>query len=192
MRSVGVIGRFKPLHNGSAAMLDAVCDAAEEAIIVVGSANRYDARNPFTYEETRGMIDTYLAPRRNYRILPLHDYGHLPGGEDGMMWKEVAIAALGDIDALVTGNAYVASLLGERYRIIHPETMVQTPSSHATAIRAAMAKDETWEAMVPSAVAEYLRNEGLVERFRREFGDHAQGRSPQNAEEEHDAVSAAH
>lgn len=52
-RKLGAIGRFKPLHLGAAAMLEALCENAEEVVIGIGSSNKYNLRNPFTAEESR-------------------------------------------------------------------------------------------------------------------------------------------
>ena len=54
-----MVARWKPVHLGHAAVLRALCDRGEQALIGVGSANRYDARNPFTVAETREMLLRY-------------------------------------------------------------------------------------------------------------------------------------
>lgn len=174
MRTVGCVGRFRPLHLGSAAMLDSLCKQAEQAIIGVGSANKYDARNPWTAEETGGMIDAYLSPRfTNYQIILVPDYAQQPEYADGQRWKSHVRDAFGELDAFVTGNAFVEELLKDTYRIIHPleiippERMVPV---HGTMVRNAMAVSGPWERLVPAEVADYLGSRGLVGRFRDEFG----------------------
>ena len=62
---VGFIGRFKPLHWGGARALDALCSQATHVMIGIGSANKHNARNPFSAEETQEMLDAYLRPRHS-------------------------------------------------------------------------------------------------------------------------------
>ncbi|UTC29649.1 bifunctional NMN adenylyltransferase/nudix hydrolase [Bajunvirus bajun] len=52
-----LIGRFQPFHNGHLAVIEKALERADKVLILVGSANlARDTRNPFTYEERRGMI----------------------------------------------------------------------------------------------------------------------------------------
>lgn len=170
----GVIGRFKPLHLGSALMLEALCEQAEEATIGIGSSNKYNARNPFTAEEAMGMIDLHLKPRfTNYRFVPVPDYGHMPEFSDGQKWAAETGAALGSLDAFVSGNEYVKRLLGKEYPVVNSYDIIPREkwlAMSGTMVRVAMAQGGLWKPMVPAAVADYLERNGLVERFRREFG----------------------
>ena len=89
---VGVIGRFKPLHNGGALMLDAICENADHVVIGLGSSNKYNLRNPFTGDESAGMIEAYLSPRfSNYELIHVPDFGHIQEFSDGKKWKEYGI-----------------------------------------------------------------------------------------------------
>ena len=47
---VGFIGRFKPLHKAAAIVLEEICKRSDHVIIGIGSANKYNYRNPFTAE----------------------------------------------------------------------------------------------------------------------------------------------
>ncbi|MFH1917242.1 MAG: hypothetical protein ABIJ21_08335 [Nanoarchaeota archaeon] len=177
---VGVIGRWKPLHNGAAAMLESICSQAEHVLVGIGSSNtngtvqKYNRRNPFTPRETKDMIDLLLQPRfTNYETLFIPDYGHQPECRDGQKWREHVVSAYGSLDHFITSNPYVATLLKDDYDIIHPGTIV--PRSlwtrlRATEVRIAMAKGEGWRELVPGPVAAYLKTNHLVKRFREEFG----------------------
>lgn len=171
---VGVIGRFKPLHKGAAIMLESICEQAAHVIIGVGSSNKYNARNPFTAEESKDMINLVLASRfSNYEILQVPDFGHIPEYKGGQKWKEYVIEHYGDIDHFVSGNDYVRTLLQDDYHIIHPgdiipkEKWIWLKASH---VRVAMAQYRDWKSFVPEVVAEYLEKNDLVDRFREEFG----------------------
>lgn len=170
----GVVGRFRPLHLGSALMLEALCEQAEDVTIGIGSSNRYNARSPFTAEEAMDMINLHLRPRfRNYSFVSVPDYGHIPEFKDGKKWAEEAVAAYGTLDCFVTGNEYVKQLLAPHYPAISSYEIIPRESwimLSGTMVRTAMAQGSLWKPMVPAAVADYLERNGLVERFRKEFG----------------------
>lgn len=172
--ALGVIGRFKPLHNGGVIMLESVCDIADHAKIGIGSCNKYNPRNPFTAEESSDMIDAALAPRfSNYEILYIPDFGHMPQYRDGKRWAEEVVKLYGELDAFVSSNEYVMQLLGNHYRIIHPSGLIPEEKHvmvRGTIVRVEMAKGEGWRKLVSREVEGYLDENRLVERFRREFG----------------------
>jgi len=171
---VGVVGRFKPLHIGAALMLDTLCQKSEYVKIGIGSTNKYNARNPFTPEETRDMIDLYLKPRfSNYEIFFIPDFAHISGNSDGIPWKNYVLQTYGTLDNFVSGNPYVASLLKSNYNIIHPADVIHISKQFrmsGTMVRMAMATGNDYKQMVPPSVAEYLDKNKLVQRFRNEFG----------------------
>lgn len=174
-RTIGIVGRFKPLHHGGAAMLDGACERAEHVVIAIGSANKYDMRNPFTVDETRGMIDAYLAPRHtNYTITSIDDYGHIPEFSDGGRWREAAKEIYRGCDVILTGNPYVARLLERDFRIVPSSEMVAPRRRvflSSTMVRQSMAHGgDDWKRLVPEEVASYIEGHGLARRFRKEFG----------------------
>jgi nicotinamide mononucleotide adenylyltransferase len=206
---LGMIARWRPVHRGHLAVLRALCDAAAEALIGIGSANRYNLRNPFTLEETTDMLRLALAGRggseaagretrsvsplaplgrggseaagretrsvsplaphrrENYRLIPVPDL------DDGPRWRAMVREMFGPLDAFVTENPYVASLLREDYRLLKPVELIAETDRVAidgTMVRAAMARGGEWQQLVPPEVAAYMTARGLDERFRREFG----------------------
>jgi nicotinamide-nucleotide adenylyltransferase len=163
----GAIGRFKPLHLGGAVLLETMCEKADHMIIGIGSSNQYNARNPFTAEETKDMIGLVLPGFDNYGIIEVPDLFNEP------KWIAQILALYGDLDAFVSGNEYVADLLKDHYRIVHPVEIVAPEKQtkiKATEVRYEMARGTDWERLVPEPVAEYIKQNGLDERFRREFG----------------------
>lgn len=172
--TIGIIGRFRPLHNGGALLLETACKKAKEVIIGIGSANKYDLRNPFTPEETKEMIDAFLSKKyKNYKIIFIPDYGHLYGKDGGKLWRNHVVKTFGKLDCFITGNPYVRELLGKDYKMIDAKEFTSDnpfPHVRATLVRMAMAKKEDWEQYVPEEVAAYLKKQKLDERFRKEFG----------------------
>lgn len=68
------IGRFQPFHNGHKRVIETALSLADNVLVFVGSANRArDSRNPFTFDERKGMIDRHFYPTSKLHVLPLED-----------------------------------------------------------------------------------------------------------------------
>ncbi len=165
---VGIIARFKPVHKGHAAILEALCERADLVYIGLGSPNKYDVRNPFSAKESEEMIDLVLKPKySNYSFIEVPDL------DNGPKWSELVPKLFGDLDHFITANNYVASLLKDVYNVIHTLNIVPEERRFfvsGTMVRTAMAKGEPWENLVPAPVVDYIKQNGLAERFCREFG----------------------
>ena len=165
--SLAMVARWKPVHVGHAAVLEALVDRADRVVVGIGSSNKYDVSNPFTADETADMIRAVLAGRDNYTLVEVPDLGH------GPRWRAMVVDLFGPLDLFVTANAYVRGLLENDYRVVHPALLVRPERRVAvdgTLVRRRMARGEDWESLVPPPVAEILHDRGLVDRFRREFG----------------------
>lgn len=170
----GCIGRFKPLHNGGALMLKYMCKHSDHVIIGIGSSNKYNLRNPFTCLESKEMIDSYLKKNfSNYEFVYIPDFAHIPEHSDGEKWKEYVFEKFGKLTYFVSGNEYVNKLLKEDYKILHPTNLIPTNERvllKGTAVRFEMAKGDNWKNLVPSSVFEYITENKIDVRFRKQFG----------------------
>jgi len=167
LQKIAMIARWRPVHNGHLPVLRALCQQAEQVIIGIGSANRYDLRNPFTLEETIDMLRLALEDSDNYTLVPIPDL------DDGPRWRQMVKEQLGMLDLFVTDNPYVFSLLKDDYRIERPVALVPFPERiplDGTTVRRTMARGAGWQSQVPPRVAEYILGHQLDVRFRREFG----------------------
>ncbi len=165
--SIGMVARWQPVHHGHALVLRALCDRADQALIGIGSSNRYNLRNPFTLEETADMIRLALPRRENYTLIPVPDL------DDGPRWRLMIRDLFGPLDLFVTANPYVASLLAEDYHIIKPVELISKDERIAidgTMVRREMARGTAWRDLVPKKIADYIAHRRLDARFRREFG----------------------
>lgn len=164
---IAMIARWKPVHLGHLPVLHALCQCAEQAFIGIGSSNRYNARNPFTLEETTEMLNLALAGHVNYVLVPVPDL------DDGPRWRLMVRDIFGPLDAFVTANPYVASLLREDYLLLRPVALVSPEARVAvdgTMVRRELARGGDWRALVPPEIVDYIITHHLDERFRREFG----------------------
>lgn len=155
------------MHRGHAAVLEALCAASREVVVVVGSANRYDWRNPFTLRETRMMIEMVITHPCRVQILGLDDVG------DGPRWRQLLLEAVGPVEAVFTANPYVWHLLVEHVPVRHPVSLLPLEERlrvEGAMVRRLMAEGRDWQDLVPPPVARLVEERGLAERFRREFG----------------------
>jgi nicotinamide-nucleotide adenylyltransferase len=166
-QKIAMIARWKPVHNGHLPVLRALCPQAEQAVIGIGSANRYNMRNPFTLEETTEMLNLALKGFNNYKLIPVPDL------DDGPRWRVMVKDVLGELDLFITDNPYVYSLMKDDYRVERPVNLVPLNERiplDGTTVRRAIARGEDWQSLVPPAVAEYMIAHQLDIRFRSEFG----------------------
>jgi nicotinamide mononucleotide adenylyltransferase len=164
---IGMIARWKPVHLGHAAVLRALVGRAEHLLVGIGSANRLNARNPFTVAETRAMLHLVLGDRAPVTVLEVPDL------DDGPRWRAMVVERFGPLDAFVTANPFVARLLGEDYRILRPVDLVPLDERvpiDGTGVRREMARGDGWRTLVPDEVGSYIVAHGLDRRFRKRFG----------------------
>ncbi|MBU1198390.1 MAG: hypothetical protein KKF46_02315 [Nanoarchaeota archaeon] len=174
-KTIGLICRFKPLHNGAASMLEAACENAEHVKIGIGSSNKYNIRNPFTAEESKDMVDAFLSEKySNYSFHFILDFAHIPKYKDGQRWTKEIFKQFGFLDGFITMDTYVIELLKKDYNIIDPFSIITKKQApvRGTAVRIEMAKKgDNWKQYVPEEVIDYLEKNKLVDRFRKEFGE---------------------
>ena len=171
-QKVGVIGRFKPLHNGHVAFLERLCTTSEHVLIGIGSSNRYDAKNPFTAQETATRLHRSLGAH-NYSVLAVPDFSDTNTHNGDDLWRDYVVRNFGHLDAFVSGNPWVERVLGDDYSIVHPHDILFAEEQIdvcATQVREQLAEGRRFEHLVPRPVAAYLHDNNLVERYRREFG----------------------
>jgi hypothetical protein len=101
------------------------------------------------------------------------DFGHIKEYSDGKRWAEFVRENFGELDCFVTGNDYSADLLRPHYIIIHPASLLKKEEQQymkGSIVRMAIAVGEDYRRTMPACVADYLEQNGLIDRFRREFG----------------------
>ena len=171
---VGFVGRFKPLHNGGYSLLESACKNSDHVLIGIGSCNKYNLRNPFTAEESEEMIRRTLSPvYSNFEISYVPDFAQVPEFSDGKEWKKYIVDKFGKLDYFISGNDFVRELLADSYPLLQPYEIIPEERKvrlKSTEVRIEMARFGDWESLVPKPVEEYLKQNGIVERFRSEFG----------------------
>jgi len=165
--TAGMIARWQPPHLGHATVLQALSARYDRVRIGIGSANVQDVRSPFLVEEVRAMLELVLADYDNFMLIPLPDLN------DGPRWRAMVQEEFGPLDVFYTANPYVRELLQGSYRVVHPVALLAPEDRiplEGMDVRLAMARGEAYAQLLPPAVAAYLDDNHLVERFRSEFG----------------------
>lgn len=162
-----MVARWQPVHLGHVPVLHALCIHSDHALIGIGSSNRYNILNPFTLDERMDMLRLVLSEWENYNLIAVPDL------DDGPQWREMVKDLFGPLDVFVSDNPYVASLLGEDYRVIKPVELI--PESEqivvdGSLVRKTMAQGEGWQDLVPNEIEDLITVRRLDKRFRREFG----------------------
>jgi len=196
---VGVIGRFKPLHNGAFAMLKSLCEKADQVTIGIGSSNKYNSRNPFTAEETQEMLTNALSDSfNNFSFVHIPDFAHVPEHKDGQKWRSYVKEHFGKLDYFLTSNPGVENLLKEDYAILYPKDIIPKEKFvqlRASKVRYEIAISGDWKKLVPKRVANFLTSSGLIARFRKEFAEktisEAKGSNYDRIENAHEEMTHA-
>lgn len=159
-----IIGRFQPFHLGHLGVVKRIVEERGSAKIAVGSAQYSDTpENPFTYEERERMIRAALAgevPESAYRIYRVPDIHNYP------RWAKHVVGIVGGFSAVYTANPVNERLFREAgYDIVHHEMREGVSGS---AVRELIASgDDSWQEMVPEAVAQLIRDADGITRIKR-------------------------
>ena len=78
-----VLGRFQPFHKGHEFLVNSalkLCHKSDdELVIAIGSAAKgWDSENPWTYEERKGMIESWLQTDKQVTIIGIEDINDPP------------------------------------------------------------------------------------------------------------------
>ena len=165
--NMGIVARWQPVHIGHLAVLHALCEHTNHALIGIGSSNTYDYRSPFTLEETKDMLKLALGNRQNYTLIPIPDL------HDGPKWHKMVLGLFGKLDLFLTDNPYVAALMRPVYPVERPVVLVPEEERVAvsgTMVRQEIARGGDWQTLVPEEIAAYIQKNKLDQRFKQEFG----------------------
>ncbi|MBI2971312.1 MAG: adenylyltransferase/cytidyltransferase family protein [Candidatus Aenigmarchaeota archaeon] len=140
------IGRFQPLHKGHVFAAERLLQRYDSIIIAVGSINKHDEKNPFSFRERAAMLRAALPSP--CRIIGVPD-----------MPSDAAWAALiqkkSRFDVIVTGNRQVQRCF-TGYKTVRPNALKPKTYS-ATRIRALIKQGKRWEHLVPKGAVPIIR-----------------------------------
>jgi nicotinamide-nucleotide adenylyltransferase len=157
------IGRFQPFHRGHLAMVKRILESNDEIIIAIGSAQySHTGENPFTAGERYEMIKRSLDAEdiHNYHIVPIPDT-HVHS-----VWVSHVTSLVPHFDVVYTNSDLVVRLFREHGLKVLSPSMVDRERLSGTEVRHRMLKGGDWDSLVPSVVAEYIKDIDGIERIR--------------------------
>ncbi len=159
------VGRFQPFHLGHLESIKNVLKDANEAVIAIGSAQySHNITNPFTAGERLVMIRRALKEAEidlaKVWVVPVPDV-HLH-----MLWVAALEGYTPKFDVVYSNEPLTRRLFIEAgYKVKHIK-FFDRKDYNSTLVREKMAKDDSWTALVPKSVAEFIVEIDGVNRLR--------------------------
>ena len=150
------VGRFQPVHNGHLEVIKRIVEDVDELVIVVGSA-QYSHRldNPFTAGERITMIRKALEKEgiqlSKIWIIPVPDV------HQHALWVSQIVGYSPKFDVVYANEPLTSRLFIEAGFKVKPMPLIKREVYLATEIRKRMIAGENWEELVPSSIANFIK-----------------------------------
>jgi nicotinamide-nucleotide adenylyltransferase len=164
MRTVLLIGRFQPFHNGHLEAVKYALKQADRLIIVVGSAQKsHELQNPFTAGERIEMI--WRALKRmgladRVLLIPVPDV------ENHNLWVPLVNSLVPEYSTVFSNDPLTLQLFREQKIDAREVPLKNRTILMATEVRRRIIADEDWEELVPEEVAIFIRDIDGIERLK--------------------------
>jgi nicotinamide-nucleotide adenylyltransferase len=147
-------------------MVRRILESNEEVIVGIGSAQySHTGENPFTagerFEMIKRVLDAEAIP--NYHIVPIPDT-HVHS-----VWVSHIRSLVPHFDVVYSNSDLVVRLFREHGVAVASPELVDRERLSGTEIRRRMLEGGAWEADVPRAAAEYIREIDGVARIRETY-----------------------
>ncbi|MES2155248.1 MAG: adenylyltransferase/cytidyltransferase family protein [bacterium] len=154
-----VVGRFQPLHIGHVHLIQQAREQCGTVVIAVGSTNaKPNARNPFSFEERKAMLQAVFPGVPVFAVPDIHDRE---------AWVAHLLAITGAVDRVYGNDDNSQSLFEAAHVDVARPGLERRDEWEGTAIRRLMAEDDpAWRKHVPPAVAALLLDWHAPERIR--------------------------
>lgn len=144
-----VVGRFQPFHLGHKYLFEKAFELCDTLIIVVGSANKTDEKNPYTFEKRKKMIERFLKEEgysaRVKQILPSFD---IP---DDYLWRNAILKETGPVDVVIGDNEEGSNIFFEEADLpVERVGLFNREFLEGTKIRKNMKEKKPWKKHVPA------------------------------------------
>jgi len=158
------VGRFQPFHRGHLEAIEWILNQTNEVYIVIGSMQEFGRiDNPLDFSTRKEILEVALkeANIKNYKIFGLPDFGN------DAAWGKKLLEITGlkaEKTVLVSLNDWVVSC-AKKIGIEAADHPMFCDNLSATQVRQTMFGGFEWQKLVPSAVADYLKNNGLAQKI---------------------------
>jgi len=143
MKTALFVGRFHPFHKGHEFAIKPLFKKFR-LVIAIGSTNKKNKENPFSFSERKKMIRT-VFPNKRYKIIGISDIGSDKNWTRGILKKA-------KFDVVVTGNNWTKKCFERSgIRVVKPR-LIKPRTYNATRIRKSIRENKNWKALVPKGV----------------------------------------
>jgi nicotinamide-nucleotide adenylyltransferase len=159
------VGRFQPFHLGHLSAIEEVLKEVEELVIVIGSAQySHNSSNPFTAGERLVMVRRALKEAgidySRLWVVPVPDV-HLH-----MLWVSALEGYTPRFNVVYSNEPLTCRLFTEAGYKVKSIRFFERKLYVSTLVRERMLKDESWKALVPKSVADFIMEIDGVNRLR--------------------------
>jgi len=159
------VGRFQPFHLGHLQAIQHMLKEADEAVIVIGSAQySHNTNNPFTAGERLVMIRSALKEAdvdySRVWVVPVPDV-HLH-----MLWVSALEGYTPKFNVVYSNEPLTRRLFMEAGYKVKSIRFYERKDYNSTLVREKMVKDDSWTLLVPKSVAKFINEIDGVNRLR--------------------------
>lgn len=144
------VGRFQPFHKGHEHAIKHLFERFDDIVIAVGSINKTNKENPFTFEQRKEMIDAALKHfRGKYQVVAV------PDTKSDALWKK-SLLEKAKFDTVVSRNPWTIKCF--RGFVIMEQPLLEPKKYDASRIRKLMRgkKRKVWEELLPKEVVDIV------------------------------------
>ncbi len=166
------IGRFQPFHQGHLYMIENILENYDRLIIGIGSAQYSDTlRNPFTSEERQNMIERALAEEgiKSCQVVTIDDTN------DHAIWVSYIETVVPEFSLVFSNDPITLRLFREKGHGVREPPLHRRELFSGTEVRKRMVDGRNWEELVPTVVADYIKEIDGVQRMVRIASEGSQG-----------------
>jgi nicotinamide-nucleotide adenylyltransferase len=156
------IGRFQPFHKGHLEVVKIILEGINELVLIVGSSQySHMLDNPFTAGERITMIRKTIEEEKIQ--LPAIWVVPVPDVHQHALWVSQIVSYSPKFDVAYTNEPLTHRLFIEAGVRVKPIPLIKRKVYSATEIRRRMIEEENWEELVPSSVADFIKEiDGIV------------------------------
>lgn len=158
------VGRFQPLHNGHAYIIERALSEVDDLIIGIGSAeSSHTSSDPLTSGERMEMIlkaSVVQGIRDRIIPVPIRDVNRYS------VWASHVTSLVPRFDVVYTNNPLTGELFREAGFEVRGTAIVGREKLSGIHIRNCILKGSPWDDLVPAPVFEYLMGIDILSRLK--------------------------